>query len=433
LDYSGHTLAVEQHITYVNTTPGRLSALPLVVEARRYPQAFQLVSVQDSQGVRFSDFQWKDTLLTLALPVELAPGDTARFTLAYSLQLPDLDTLSVTRPRPLGFNSQQANFGDWYPFVPPFVPGQGWLAHPPAMYGEHLVYEVADFEVSISYTGGQSNLVIAASAPAIQDGEWLRYSHPAARSFAWSASPYYQLATQQVQLAEDRIVEVSSYFFAYHEEAGRALLESMSQALVLYSNLFGAYPHPALAGVQAGFMDGMEYDGLFFLSTDFYNWFKDPPADFLVALAAHEVAHQWWSGLVGSDQALQPWLDEALCTYSEHIFYENLYPEALEWWWQYRVNYYQPAGWVDISVYDVPQEFGYYRKYRDPVYLRGALFLDELRKLVGDPAFFTSLRQYAAHFAYRQADAEGFLEILRHNTRLDLEPILRKYFSNPEI
>ncbi len=432
MDYTGHTLAVEQHITYVNTTSGSLSALPLVVEARRYPQAFQLVSVHDSQGVRFSDFQWKDTLLTLALPAELAAGDTARFTLTYSLRLPNLDTLANTRPHPLGYNSQQANFGDWYPFVPPFVPGKGWLAHPPAMYGEHLVYEVADFEVSISYTGGQSNLVIAASAPAVQDGEWLRYNHPAARSFAWSASPYYQLATQQVQLAEDRVVEVSSYFFAYHEEAGRALLESMSQALVLYSNLFGAYPHPALAGVQAGFMDGMEYDGLFFLSTDFYNWFKDPPADFLVALAAHEVAHQWWSGLVGSDQALQPWLDEALCTYSEHIFYENLYPEALEWWWQYRVNYYQPAGWVDISVYDVPQEFGYYRQYRDPVYLRGALFLDELRKLVGDPAFFTSLRQYAARFAYRQASAADFFEILGRNTSADLSPTIQEYFRDQE-
>ena len=430
LDYAGHTLDVEQHITYVNTTPGSLAALPLVVEARRYPGAFQLLSVTDSRGARFSDFQWKDTLLTLALPAELAPGDAARFTLAYSLRLPGLDTLANTRPHPLGYNSQQVIFGDWYPSVPPFVPGKGWLAHPPAMYGEHLVYEIADFEVAIRFTDGQSNLVIAASAPAVQDGEWLRFSHTAARSFAWSASSYYQVASQEVQLAEGQVVEVSSYFFAYHENAGRALLDGMTQALVLYSNLFGAYPHPALAGVQVGFMDGMEYDGLFFLSTDFYNWFKDPPADFLVALAAHEVAHQWWSGLVGSDQALQPWLDEALCTYSEHIYYENLYPEALEWWWEYRVNYYQPAGWVDISVYDVPQEFGYYRKYRDPVYLRGALFLDELRQLLGDSTFFASLRQYVARYTYQQASAGGFVDILRQNTPADLSPILTKYFKN---
>jgi hypothetical protein len=246
LDYAGHTLEVEQHITYINTTPGSLAALPLVVEARRYPQAFQLVSVQDSRGVRFSDFQWKDTLLTLALPGELAPGETARFTLAYSLRLPNLDTLADTRPHPLGYNSQQVIIGDWYPFVPPFVPGKGWLAHPPAMYGEHLVYEIADYEVAIRLKDPGSNLVIAASAPAVQDGEWLRFSHVAARSFAWSASPYYQVASQEVRLAEGQAVEVSSYFFAYHAEAGKALLEGMAQSLVLYSGLFGAYPLPAL-------------------------------------------------------------------------------------------------------------------------------------------------------------------------------------------
>lgn len=428
LDYQGHSLEVQEQVIYTNTTPGSLAALPLVVEARRYPHAFQLVGVQNSNGERFSEFQWKDTLLTLALPHELAPGETARFTLFYTLQLPDLDMLSNTRPHPLGYNSQQANFGDWYPFVPPFEPGLGWLVHPPAMYGEHLVYDIADFQVAIRMEQAQPELVIAASSPSVQDGEWLRYDHPAARNFAWSASPYYQVVVQEVTLETGRDVKVSSYFFAYHEEAGQALLQSMLQAVVLYSDLFGAYPHPSLAGVQAGFMDGMEYDGMFFLSTDFYNWFKDPPADFLVALAAHEVAHQWWLGLVSSDQALEPWLDEALCTYSERLYYEQLYPAALDWWWEYRVNYYQPSGWIDISVYDVPQEFGFYRRYRDPVYLRGVIFLEELRTVIGDSAFFAAFRQYVEQYAYRQSSSAGFLEAIRQNTTADLQPLLEKYF-----
>jgi len=103
----------------------------------------------------------------------------------------------------------------------------------------------------------------------------------------------------------------------------------MAKALPLYSRLWGSYPHPMFTGVQADFLDGMEYDGLYFLSTDYYNWHKDSQEDFLVALAAHETAHQWFSALVGNDQALQPWLDEALCTYSEVLYYENLYPQAL--------------------------------------------------------------------------------------------------------
>lgn len=428
LDYPGHLLEVEQKIDYTNTTPERLSALPLVVEARRYPHAFELVSVKDRLGERFSNFQWKDTLLTLTLPGGLAPGDVAMYTVNYRLRLPDVDTMANTRPHPLGYNSQQANFGDWYPFVPPFIPGKGWLTHPPSMYGEHLVYDIADYEVAIRSMDARKNLVYAASALARQDGEWLRFTHQAARSFAWSASPYYQTASRTLNLVDGQTVELSSYYFAFHEQAGKALLDQMGKALILFTELFGTYQRPSLAGVQAGFIDGMEYDGLFFLSTDFYNWFKDPPADFLVSLAAHEIAHQWWSGLVGNDQAMQPWLDEALCTYSERIFYEHLYPAALDWWWEYRVNYYQPAGWVDISVYDVPQEYGHYRQYRDPVYLRGALFLEELRGLMGDQAFFLSLRQYAARYAYQQATATGFLQILEQNTGVDLAPLLGKYF-----
>ncbi len=71
-------------------------------------------------------------------------------------------------------------------------------------YGEYLVYDIADFDVAIRFAGGQNNLVIAAGALQLwDDGEWQRFSHPAARSFAWSVSPYYQVVTQTVELAQE--------------------------------------------------------------------------------------------------------------------------------------------------------------------------------------------------------------------------------------
>ena len=432
LDYGGHTLAVDERISYTNTTPDRLASIVLVVEALRYPGSFQIVSLADGTGKRLSQPRLKDTTLTVSLPQELAPGEKIQLSLSYTLRLLDIQKLPHLRPYPLGYTSVQTNLGDWYAFIPPYVPGTGWLVHPPALFGEHLVYDTADFDVAIRFTGGQNNLVIAASAPAVPDGEWQRFSHPAARSFAWSVSPYYQVVTQTVELAQNRSTVVASYYFAAHAEAGKSLLDTMVKALPLYSRLWGTYPHPMLTGVQADFLDGMEYDGLYFLSTDFYNWHKDSQADFLVALAAHETAHQWWFGLVGNDQALQPWLDEALCTYSERIYYENISPEALDWWWTYRVNYYQPQGWVDISIYDAPGIAGQYHLYRDPVYLKGALFLEELRGLIGDEAFFATLRDYVGRYAYRQADAAGFFDLLRQHTTLDLQPVLAKYISKLE-
>lgn len=432
LDYASHSLVVEEHVTYTNTTSEHLSSILLVVEAQRYPGAFQLTGVFDQSGKRLTQFRLKDTYLTLYLNQALAPGDKLEFSLSYSLQLPDTRRLPHVRPYPLGYTDLQTNFGDWYPFIPPYAAGKGWLVHDPAFYGEHLVYAIADFDVDIRFTGKQTSLVIAAGAPAETDGDWQRYQHTAARNFAWSASPYYQVVTQTVEVAEDATAIAASYYFPFHVEAGKSLLDTMVQALPVYSRLFGAYAHPMLVGVQANLLDGMEYDGLYFLSTDFYNWHKDTQADFLVAMAAHETAHQWWYALVGSDQAMQPWLDEALCTYSERLYYENVAPGALDWWWAYRVNYYQPEGWVDLSIYDVPGVVGQYRAYRDPVYLKGALFLEELRTLIGDAAFFDALRSYASRYAYRQAEAADFFAIVRQHTTQDLGPLLGKYFLKPE-
>ncbi len=432
LDYAAHTLVVTQTLVYTNSTPENLPALPLVIEARRYPRTFTLRSVSDALDHPLPHYHWDGNTLWLSLPTDLAPGQSTRLRLAYSLALSDAARLPQLRPYPLGYTAQQANFGDWYPFVPPYAAGRGWLIHPPALYGETLVYDLADLDVSIRRPPGQERLTVAAPAPARRDGEWLRYHHSAARSFAWSVSPFYEVLTQTVDLPTGGPpVIVASYHFAPHAQAAQSLLTSTAAALQVYSRLFGPYPHPWLSAVQADFIDGMEYDGLYFLSTDFYNWHQPGPQDFLAALAAHETAHQWFGGLVGSDQALQPWLDEALCTYSEALYYEQTDPAALEWWWTYRVDYYDPQGWVDQAVYAAPQWAGQYRAYRDPVYLRGAIFMRELRAALGDPAFFAALGEYVRQNAYRQAAAADLLSSLRAHAAQDLDPLLAEYLQNP--
>ncbi len=432
LDYEGHTLEVKEAVEYRNTTGERISYVEMVVEAKRYPGTFRLKTITDSQGGRIFQYQLKETTLTIRLPEEMAPGDTDKFSLEYTLKLLEVSKLPQLRPYPLGYTSLQTNFGDWYPFIPPYKRGVGWLVHPPAYYGEHLVYDLADFEAAIRVIGADPGLVFAASSPQELDGEWRRFKLEGGRSFAWSVSPHYEVMTETLKLATGESTVISSYYFPFHAEAGGDLLKTMMEAMEVYSRVFGAFPQMRLTAVQADFMDGMEYDGLFFLSTDFYNWHQGGEADFLAALSAHETAHQWWYGIVGNDQALEPWLDEALCTYSERIYYENLYPGSLDWWWAYRVNYYEPEGWVDMTIYDAPQAVGQYREYRDPVYLRGALFLEELRGIMGDEAFYAGLRAYIKRSAYGFGEGSGFWEAMEEQTSEDLSEIKATYFSKTD-
>jgi aminopeptidase N len=236
-----------------------------------------------------------------------------------------------------------------------------------------------------------------------------------------------------VQTTTVGAVTINSYFFPYDQKAGEQVLQDTAAALELYSRLFMPYPHSSLSVVEADFLDGMEYDGLFFLSRGFFNLYDGTPQGYLTFIAAHETAHQWWYGIVGNDQALEPWLDEAICTYMEHIFYENVYAayetstgeSIVDWWWYYRVNFYDPTGWVDGSIYD----FNLFRPYRDAVYLNGAKFLQNLRTVVGDEAFFAFLKDYASREAYHIATADDFFAILNDHTSKDLDGLLAKYFK----
>jgi aminopeptidase N len=220
---------------------------------------------------------------------------------------------------------------------------------------------------------------------------------------------------------------VTSHYFPLHAAAGEAVLQTTVAALELYGELFGPYPRPILSVVEADFLDGMEYEGLYFLSKGFYNLYQGTPGELLVAIAAHETAHQWWYARVGNDQALEPWLDEALCTYSERIYYENVAPEALEWWWAYRVNYYEPSGPVDGSIYNP----GGFRPYRDAVYLNGAVFLEALRGVVGETAFFATLRDYAARYSGKIATGKDFFDVLREHTDADFNQLVKDFFQDP--
>ena len=430
LDYRNHHLSAEEYIEYTNTSDESIPDMVLIVEPLRYPAVFRLNRLTWEDGSSIKEITWEVNRLRFSLPQALKPGERLAFSLEYELNLPSPDPAFYGRPVPFGYTVRQTNLVDWYPFIPPYVAGQGWLVHDPWFYGEHLVYDVSDFQVNFrladATTGAsardEQGLTIAASAPAKIEGEWYRYNLPSARNFALSVSDMYQVLTTIVGN-----VTVIGYAFPFHARAGEAALKTTADALSLYSRLYGPYPHTTLSVVEADFLDGMEYDGLYFLSNGFYNLYSGTTGEYLIAIAAHETSHQWFYGLVGNDQAMEPWLDEALATYNERLFYENLFPQALEWWWEYRIRYYQPQGWVDGTIYN-PEG---YRAYRDAVYLNGALFLEDLRNRIGDQAFFDFLHDYVQRFPHRQATTADFFGLLKQHTPLALEDLLQKYFEHP--
>ena len=421
LDYTNLKLTVAQFISIPNNSSTPWNEIMLVVPPNLYQDAFHMTSITWEHGQEITDHDMRGSQLYIPLAEPLDPGMTKNLFIYYDLWLPPNNSSAEAGPTPFGYTSRQINLVDWYPFLPPYRDGQGWVIRDPWAYGEFLVYPVANYDVTITLTNLPQAVTIAAGAPDIGDGETHKYRLEKGRNFVWSVSQYYSVFEEQVNETTIR-----GYVFHPDVEAGEEAFYATVNAFELYSELYGPYPHPMLTMVEADFDHGMEYQSLYFLNRGFFSSYDGTAGSFLIAIAAHETSHQWWYGIVANDQALEPWLDEALATYSEYLFYEYYYPDRLDdFWWGRRVNPYQPSGWVNHTIYSASG----YRDYRDAVYLQGAIFLNDLRNLIGNEAYFAFLQDYASSYANQLATGNDFFRILASHTDVDWSPLLTTYFQ----
>jgi hypothetical protein len=84
----------------------------------------------------------------------------------------------------------------------------------------------------------------------------------------------------------------------------------------------------------------------------------------------------------------------------------------VDWWWATRVNFYEPTGVINRSIYDYGEFVDQYLAYRNVTYLQGAKFLNVLRIMLGDEAMISFLGEYADRFDKQIASGEDFFSLL---------------------
>jgi hypothetical protein len=393
-DFETRTMDIVQTIQYRLQSPTQ-STLNLINEPQRRGEDFSLTRIM-VEGQEVNHPISEAGVLVIPLPEGSQAGDWVTTQIDFTYRVP-------MRASRLGYTQYQANFGDWYLIVPPYETQSGWQINPPSTVGEYISYELGSFDIQLSLQNAPENLTIAASLLPEKVAGTYHYTAPRLRSFAWSASPYYQVSESEV-----KGTHLASYYYANHQQAGEAALQAVAEAIELYSQVVGPIELANLSIVESLFLDGMEYHGLFFLGTEYYQEYDLTPKNYLLPIAVHETAHQWFYAVVANDQANEPWVDEVLCVYLEKIYYENRYPELVPWWWQFRVLRFEPQGWVNSTVYEHTQ----FRSYVDAVYLRGALWLDEVRERLGDDSFTAALHGYFYDHQYQQANGEDLLQAL---------------------
>lgn len=432
VNYAERTAAISQRIEYTNHTNTALEQIVLNIEANRLSDVFRLQTVHlEGQD---TSYELTGRRLTLELPTALDPGCVATIDLGFELQIPRVGEGLAGLTGYLGYSVRQINLGGWLATVAVRSGGE-WITREAVQIGEQSLLEEADWDITFHVTGAAPTLRIAAPGEfdQLSPMSW-QFEHMNARDFSASMSETFNVsehqspggATIELYSFNDALVQAED---GTPVDGATYALDIAARAFTMYEDLFGAYPYPRLVIVQGDFPDGMEFSGLVFVSSDWFRTFVGTPESYLLVITVHEISHQWWYGLVGSDQAEYPWLDEALATYSEYVFIEETYPELKDWWWEFRVTRYAPGGFVDGTVY----EFGSVREYINAIYLRGATMLHDLRRDLGNDMFFNWLRRYADAGRGRIMTPETFWSLLSPEELALTQGTRYAYLQMPEI
>ena len=174
------------------------------------------------------------------------------------------------------------------------------------------------------------------------------------------------------------------------------IMAAATTALQRLEARLGPYPWPVLRiiGTSGGY--GMEGPGIVWIPAD-------APAANLPYLVTHEIAHQWFYGLVGNDQAREPFADEAM-TDMVARFVLGL-----------RRASRCAAAPLDRPIYRYSAGC-----YYETVYIRGGNLLDDARRAMGTTTFFTAIRGYLGAHRWGIVHTRTLLDAIDAATPLDL-------------
>ncbi len=209
------------------------------------------------------------------------------------------------------------------------------------------------------------------------------------RDFTITAAPDFR--TRSMQVGD---TTVRTY---YRSGANAALiLDSAVDAFKAIQTRLGDYPHPTFKVVQSAGGYGMESPGLIWIP------YGIGSAN-LRYLVTHETAHQWFYGIVGNDQARNPFADEAAADFMAR------YTLGL------RRGSQCSTARLDRMIYDYSSAC-----YYEAIYIQGGNLLDDVRKRMGSTAFWNAMRGYVTANRYGLIGTIDLLRALDAGTSIDL-------------
>ncbi len=219
---------------------------------------------------------------------------------------------------------------------------------------------------------------------------------------------------------------IRSYLMPENAAANAPRLAAIKDHIAVLASLYGEYPFAdtKYGIVSSWFSGGMEHPTLTSIGE---NILSNVPRD-ITLLLVHELSHQWWGDRVTMRTWDDIWLNEGFATYSEVLYLEKALGQAPGA--TLRASYddgLYGGRLAHAVVADPADPFA----YTGAVYNKAGYFLHMLRRLVGDDAFFSTLRAYGDAHAWGTATRGELRQIFEQRTGLDLKQFWDQWLETP--
>lgn len=317
-----------------------------------------------------------------------------------------------------------------------------WLEYPYISHAESNYHTPANYNINFKLPYGYN---IVATGNEIIENNVAHITAENIRDFACVVSNYMSTDTTY---AGDTQVNLHSLDYDNLESYNEISLLAGKDSIELMETLVGEYPYKEIDIVHCFYSSAMEYPGLVLIGYPDVdspeNIGKTASYEEVCSRIAHEIAHQWFYATIGSNCYEEPWLDEGFSEYFEDVVYPLSGSESVK---KAVLHDDSSSFWGCLTEREMddymkgiseqrPQEqvinlsYSKYEKemYSLYVYDGGSSLLHELRKQMGDGAFFRMLQAYYEMGYMKEVSTADFVALVRAlDNSEDIDAILAKY------
>ncbi len=359
------------------------------------------------------------TVAIAPLPKPAAPGEALVIEIQFKTKLPRAFARS-------GFAGNYAMVSQFFPKLG-VLQDSGWNCHAYHAYSEFFS-DFGSYDVEIR---APRNLVIAAVGEAgtkAGDGGVWNFHAEDVHDFSFAADPGFQRLDGTWNRPAGGAVAVSVFYHEDQKADAPRNLDAAKRTLEFLEARVGSYPYPVLTvvipGWGAGGTGGMEYPTLV---TSESVPLTPGGVRLPEIVVEHEVGHQWFYGMLASNEFEEPWLDEGLNQMQEVWMLDEVYGGAVSFYGmkfndldEARLSYGGMPG-LDPTLAR-SWEFATGGSYGANVYRKTAVFMNQLRRQIGDARFTAGLRNYHKLWAFKHPTSDDFIAAFSAGAGEDFRP-----------